>query len=149
MNEPTTEQLTIKSKVVNESDNPKAPYGFLYLEDDRKVTVWKKAEFENIITGIPCELTYTTTENGLFKNITFNNFKLDILDIDKTKITFTEEAINELKEDGRPTDHLKVGDGTIPYTLFGIKVVIDDGVEEIRMPQVVITNLLEALNGKC
>lgn len=145
-----TKEGIISKKEKNISENPKAPIGFIYLENfGEKLAVWKKHLFDKIIENGEYKLQISIKENE-YNGKKYVNYSVEEV-IDKTiefnmdKTTFNEEQIKKLEDKGISTEDLPKGEGETSWIFMGYPIIIDNDVEEIRVPEK-IKNYLIQLN---
>ena len=142
---------TIESKVIkkfkNNSDNPKAPFGFAHFDGlDERVSIWQKHYYNVLVIGGLYKITFKVSIKE-YGNQTYKNYSLvDVIDknIDVERISFSKEDKEFLKEEGSPkTEELEEGNETdIQFNLMGYPVEYGD-VDKIVMPKDVLFYILQ------
>jgi len=144
----------IREIIENNSENKRAPKGFIYLKNDnRKFTVWDNKTLKKILIGGEYLIEFEEKENefNLKKYINYNikNIEDTSICIKKEKICFNDKEIEEISNYLKDTEHLKKGESNNGFCILGRKIIIEEG-NIIKLPREVYYYLIELMkkNGK-
>ena len=127
----------VTKKIENQSTNPKAPKGFIWLEgDERKFTVWKKELLDFFIVNSTYEIEYSHSEN-LYGGVTYDNYNItnasdSSISVNPKMISFSEEELEELGTINSDTTRLKKGDSNSGICILGHNLVVEE-VKDIKI----------------
>ncbi|MFW6047220.1 MAG: hypothetical protein ACOCP4_05490 [Candidatus Woesearchaeota archaeon] len=132
----------------NESNNERAPVGFVYFEEiDIKFTVWKKNLLDCFIEKGRYKILYTI-KNNVFKGMEYTSYNVeDVIDknieYDRDRLTFSKNQLDILKDNEIDTKNLNEGSGENHWKIMDYPLIFDESVEEIRVPRKVFDFMLK------
>ncbi len=137
----------VEKKINNNSNNPKAPKGFIYfIKDERKFTLWEQDKVDKVVTGGEYEVGFIESEN-LWDGKSYVNYNVKTIEdlsmeINPKKIVFSKEEIAKLVEQNQDVNKLKVGESNLGFYIMGHRIIVEE-VKEIKVPEKVYHYLIE------
>lgn len=119
----------VKRKESNQSTNPKAPSGHIFIEQDKeeiKLTIWNKAEFEKVKQGDSVKINYSEYINE------YGGKKFTNRSVEEIEILSTQKTIEEPVEVVKITDNGPVVEFP-PITEKDVVNIEDTGIKEMYM----------------